>query len=350
LVAVVGPSGCGKTTTLRLIAGLEEPTEGDVCIAGRVVNRVPIRERDVAMVFQRPALYPHLRVRDNLAFGAALRSSWWGGGRRALGKRVAETAAALGLSGLLDRYPGQLSGGQQQRVALGRALVRQPALFLLDEPLSNLDAGLRAEMRRELHLLQRRLRATMIYVTHDPAEALALGDRVVVLDQGTVQDVGTPDALYDRPANRFVAGFLPWPPMNLVDGTLAQEGTDWRFLAGGEQLPVPPSRVPVLERSPGNVTLGIRPQDVALGRRGGCDTRLAMRVALVEPVGGERLVTLERAGWRLTARDESRETLREGQTVDLMLNMERSYWFDGQTGRALALGAGLRTPPMGDSG
>src|SRR5262245_34433799 len=231
LVVLVGPSGCGKTTTLRLIAGLETPTRGTLRIGGRVVNDLPPRERDVAMVFQRPALYPHLSVRDNLAFGLRMRRGGFpllGWNRRAdevVRDRVARAARMLELDDVLDRLPGQLSGGQQQRVALGRAVVREPAAFLLDEPLSNLDARLRTEMRRELHLLHRRLRATMIYVTHDQTGALPPGDRLVVLHRGVAQQADAPLAVYERPANRFVAGFIGWPPMNFMDGQLVgQDG------------------------------------------------------------------------------------------------------------------------------
>ena len=238
LVVLVGPSGCGKTTTLRLIAGLEAPSAGLVRIGGSVVNGEPPNRRDVAMVFQRPALYPHLSVQANLGFGLKLRQGWWFGApeRR---HRVEEVARALGLEDLLDRRPAELSGGQQQRVALGRALVRRPAVFLLDEPLAGLDAPLRLEMRRELHLLHRRLRATMIYVTHDQEEALTLGDRVVVLDRGRPQQSDRPAALYERPANRFVAAFLGWPPLSLLDGRLVEEDGRLCLVGDGEKLPVP---------------------------------------------------------------------------------------------------------------
>jgi multiple sugar transport system ATP-binding protein len=224
LVALVGPSGSGKTTLLRLIAGLETPTGGTIRIGDRIVNDVPPHRRDVAMVFQRPALYPHLSVRANLGFGLFLRQGLF----RRTGvppvppteERIASIARQLGLEDILDRRPATLSGGQQQRVALGRALVRRPAVFLLDEPLSNLDTRLRLEMRRELHLLHRRFRTTIIYVTHDQDEAMSLGQRIVVLDQGLVRQAGSPQELYDRPSDRFVAGFLGWPPMNLLDGEL----------------------------------------------------------------------------------------------------------------------------------
>jgi multiple sugar transport system ATP-binding protein len=229
LLVVVGPSGSGKTTLLRLIAGLETPLHGIVRVGGQVVNNLPPHRRNVAMVFQRPALYPHLSVRENLGFGLALRQGgrWrrWLPGRCPVPmgdgeQQVANIARLLGLENLLERRPATLSAGQQQRVALGRALVRRPDVFLLDEPFSNLDAPLRQEMRRELHLLHRRLRATMIYVTHDQDEAVALADRIAVLDQGRIRQVDRPDVLWERPADRVVAAFLGWPAMNLPEGRL----------------------------------------------------------------------------------------------------------------------------------
>ncbi len=355
LLVLVGPSGCGKTTTLRLVAGLESPTAGSIHIGGRDVTRRPPRERDVAVVFQRPALYPHLSVADNLAFGMDLRE---GGGvfrrlfrraetaRRAAerAERVADAARALGLSDLLERRPDQLSGGQQQRVALGRALVRRPAVFLLDEPLSNLDPALRHEMRRELHLLQRRLRATMLYVTHDQVEAMTLGDRVVVLDGGRVQQSGRPLDLYERPDNRFVAGFLGWPPMNFLDGRL---GRDERgrpsFLTDGCHWLLPERLAPAaLAHAGGEATLGIRPDHVAL--EGGevvhyPSPRLTMDVLLVEPLGSTTLVTLGRDGRQLLAQVGSGTSLRERRTVEVALNMDKAHLFDRASGRTLSDGA-----------
>src|SRR5438876_11721728 len=242
LVVLLGPSGCGKTTTLRLIAGLEEPSAGTIAIGGQVVNALPPRRRNVAMVFQKSTLYPHLNVRRNIAFGLQLRQHTnpvvklalrlfrlhlYARARqqeKQIGERVESTARLLGLEDVLDRRPSQLSGGQQQRVALGRAIARQPDVFLLDEPLSQLDGRLRAELRHELHLLQGRLRKTMIYVTHDQAEAMTLADRLVVIDRGAIQQVGRPQEVYERPCNRFVAGFLGWPAMNFIDGRLIQYG------------------------------------------------------------------------------------------------------------------------------
>jgi multiple sugar transport system ATP-binding protein len=346
LVVLVGPSGSGKTTTLRLIAGLDEPTGGTVRIAGRPVNALPPRDRDVAMVFQRPALYPHLTVGQNLAFGLRLRHrvslvrrlaqpNVAAENRQTITGRVQETARLLGLEDVLDRLPGQLSGGQQQRTALGRALVRRPAVWLLDEPLSNLDAPLRAEIRRELHLLHQRLGATMIYVTHDQVEAMTLGERVVVLDRGQAQQVGPPPELYRHPRNRFVAGFIGWPPMNFADGRLTKVGGAINFQGEGWSVPVPSVRAAAAPAGQ-SVILGIRPEDVSLVPDPTGPT-VPMEVALVESLGNEDLVTLQRDGWRVTARSPVcglRATT--GQVVPVSLNMDKSHLFDRDTGLALA--------------
>jgi multiple sugar transport system ATP-binding protein len=333
-VALVGPSGSGKTTLLRLIAGLETPTRGRIHIGERIVNDIPPHRRDVAMVFQRPALYPHLSVRANLAFGLALRATDVAERRQ----RVAEVAALLELESVLERRPATLSGGQQQRVALGRALVRQPAVFLLDEPLSNLDARLRLEMRRELHLLHRRLRATMIYVTHDQDEAMTLGERVVVLDQGTIRQADSPQALYDRPSDRFVAAFLGWPPMNLLDGELV--AVDERLSFGNwDVCLVVSGRLdwrPFVGRP---LLLGIRPEDVALAQGPG-EGRLEMKVRLLERLGPVQLATLTAAGWTVTARLAVTPTLHEGDSVFAAFELTRAHLFDPATGRALCHGRG----------
>ena len=329
LVVLVGPSGCGKTTTLRLIAGLETPTAGTVRIGGRVVNGEPPHRRDVAMVFQRPALYPHLSVRGNLGFGLALREGWWlmRGGRR---EQVEWAARLLQLTDVLDRRPQELSGGQQQRTALGRALVREPAVFLLDEPLSNLDARLRLEMRRELHLLHRRLRATLVYVTHDQEEALTLGDRVVLLDRGEVQQAGPPEALYDRPANRAAAAFVGWPPMNFLAGRLAESDGRLVLADGATALPVDERRDewrPFMGR---DVELGIRPEHVRLTPSGPADVRL------VERVGPFRLATLRYGEWTVTARVDGPAPPPEGAAVGVEFALVQAHLFDRETGRLLA--------------
>jgi multiple sugar transport system ATP-binding protein len=353
LVVLVGPSGCGKTTTLRLIAGLERPSGGRVSVAGRDVTAEPPHRRDVGMVFQRPAVYPDLTVEENLAFGLAVRQGGW---RRWLprgralanrphAERVAEVADLLGLTDLLRRRPAELSGGQQQRVALGRALARRPAVFLLDEPLSHLDPPLRWEMRRQLHLLQRRLRATMLYVTHDQEEALTLGDRVIVLDRGAVQQDAPPGAVYNCPANRFVARFLGWPPINTLDGTLVEDG-GLRFRGGGTELPVPAACQLEWRKCLGKaLTLGLRPEHVrpraAVDAGDGTVQYSAvctMETRLVERSGPTCLVTLQRGSWLVQARLERGAAPAEGSTVAVELGLGRAHLFDGASGTALVHG------------
>ncbi len=329
LLALVGPSGCGKTTTLRLIAGLEEPTSGRVCLNGHDVRGVPPRRRNLALVFQRPALYPHLSVRDNLAFGLRLRQGLWPWRKRGeIDARVRETADLLGLGDVLGRRPDQLSGGQQQRVALGRAVVRRAPLWLLDEPLASLDAPLRAELRGELHLLRRRLGATMILVTHDQADALALGDRVAVLAEGELQQAGSPRDVYEHPANRFVAGFLGWPPMNLIDGELRDEGGRTWFRGGAWSVPLPDdARTNVAPG--GQVTLGVRPEHVRVAPGDERIPALAMRVGRVEPLGFADLLTLERDGLTLRALGDGR-TMTEGTNVRVSVDQDRIHLFAGR--------------------
>jgi ABC-type sugar transport system ATPase subunit len=256
-VVLVGPSGCGKSTTLRMVAGLEDISEGELRIGDRVVNDVAARDRDVAMVFQNYALYPHLTVRRNLSFGLERRRRKLGLSKSDIAAKFETTARSLGIEPLLDRLPKQLSGGQRQRVAVGRALVRDPAVFLFDEPLSNLDARLRVEMRGELRVLHRRLGATMLYVTHDQEEAMSLGDRLVVMHDGRVQQIGAPMEVYRRPANRFVAGFVGSPAMNMLDGEVTDGpyGPVFKPAIGGE-LPSPPTS------HRGTAVLGIRPESV----------------------------------------------------------------------------------------
>ncbi len=364
LLTLVGPSGCGKTTTLRLIAGLEQPTSGTIRLAGRPANALPPRDRDVALVFQKHNLYPHLTVRRNLAFGLRLAHPA-GLLRRGLARlrpgrladlyhwnqviadRVKESAEVLGLDDVLDRLPAQLSGGQQQRVALGRALVRRPALWLLDEPLSNLDIPLRAELRRQLHLLHRRLKATMIYVTHDQLEAMTLGQRLVVMSEGVVQQVGPPEEIYRRPCNRLVAGFIGWPPMNFMAGRVQTENGRLWFSADGHKLPLSRewSAADWVPKG-GEVTLGIRPEHLQIPAREGTEATLAMQVVLVELLGSEALATLQCGAWRVTARINFRSfpnlgSLAEGQTMTVGFPMSQAHVFDNATGLA------LRTAPAG---
>lgn len=287
LVAVLGPSGCGKSTLLRLVAGLDELTSGSIRLGGRRIDDVPAHERDVAMVFQSYALYPHLTVRGNVEFPLRMRRV----PRAERARRVEQVASLVELDGLLDRKPSALSGGQRQRVALARALVREPELFLLDEPLSNLDARLRADVRRSIRALQRRLGVTTLYVTHDQTEAMTLGDRVVVLDRGGVQQVGTPLEVYERPANAFVAGFVGAPPMNLLDGRW--DGTILHV--GGERLALGETRGAALGAVRGQVTVGIRPEAFAPCPDTTADAAGAAFVARValrsgEILGGETLL------------------------------------------------------------
>jgi multiple sugar transport system ATP-binding protein len=295
-VVFVGPSGCGKSTLLRLIAGLEDITDGDLFIDGTLVNDMPPAKRGIAMVFQSYALYPHMNVYGNMAFGLELAKA----SRRDIDARVRRVAALLQIDSLLDRKPRQLSGGQRQRVAIGRAIVREPKVFLFDEPLSNLDAALRVQMRIEIANLHRDTRATMIYVTHDQLEAMTLADRIVVLNAGRVEQVGAPLDLYHRPANRFVAGFIGSPQMNFIDGEVAQpapEGVLFRLPDGSTILvPVAADRIEAGEPA----LLGVRPDHVALG---GGDVTLAGRVELVEQLGENHLLHIKlAAGPRLTAR------------------------------------------------
>ena len=344
-VVLVGPSGCGKSTTLRLVAGLEEPSSGSIWIGDQLVNDVEPQDRDVAMVFQHYALYPHLTVYENLAFGLKLRKF----PRPDIDRRVRETAGVLGLTPLLPRLPKALSGGQRQRVAVGRAMVRQPQAFLFDEPLSNLDAKLRAQMRLELKRLHERLSATMIYVTHDQVEAMTLGDRIAVMKDGVIQQVADPLRLYRAPANLFVAGFIGSPPMNLARGVIEKDGPDWRFRfehgAGNppaRQLAVPivanhmPALMPYADRA---VILGLRPEDIPPAN--GSDisrsaARLNARVELVEPLGAETLVHFDVHGWACLGRWAAREIPARGAAVKVDLAMAHAHFFDPETECAIA--------------
>ncbi|HMA91305.1 MAG TPA: sn-glycerol-3-phosphate ABC transporter ATP-binding protein UgpC [Polyangiaceae bacterium] len=282
-IVLVGPSGCGKSTTLRMVAGLETVTSGTISIDQRVVNDVPPKDRDIAMVFQNYALYPHMTVYENMAFGLRMRRFE----RAAIGERVERAAKVLGIEGLLDRRPKQLSGGQRQRVALGRAIVRDPKCFLFDEPLSNLDAKLRVEMRAELKRLHLELKSTTIYVTHDQEEALTLGDRVVVMHAGVVQQCDQALTVYHHPANRFVAGFLGNPPMNFLEGRIEQEQGALCFNQGNTKLQVPDwARSALIERVGQTVVMGVRPEAIRVGTDpAGVGLSLDATVTLVQPLG-----------------------------------------------------------------
>jgi len=339
-VVLVGPSGCGKSTTLRMIAGLESITAGKLSIGGRVVNDVPPKDRDIAMVFQNYALYPHMSVRDNMAFALKLRKM----PKSEIDQRVREAADVLGLTTELDRLPKQLSGGQRQRVAVGRAIVRKPAVFLFDEPLSNLDAKLRVQMRREILGLHRRLGATTVYVTHDQVEAMTMGDRIVVMSAGHVMQVDTPEALYERPGNRFVAGFIGSPAMLFLKGTLTTNGAP-RFVAegGAPAITLPKSLVARAPAS-GDVVLGIRPEHLHLATEGAASadqTALDATVDLVEPLGGEALVHVRAGTHELTAKTRSRNLPDVGDRIQLVADGQRVHLFDASSGAIV--GGGSRT-------
>jgi multiple sugar transport system ATP-binding protein len=325
-MVLVGPSGSGKSTVLRMIAGLEGVTGGSIRIGDRDVTALPPQERDLAMVFQSYALYPHMTVRDNLGFGLRIRKQ----APAAIEKRIRGVADSLGLAMLLDRKPAQLSGGQRQRVALGRAIVREPQAFLLDEPLSNLDAQLRAETRVELSKLHRRLGATMVYVTHDQVEALTLGDRIAVLKDGVLQQVAPPMELYRRPANRFVAGFIGSPGMNFIEGTLRSVDGTSQFVAGDLTVDIPTGA----RSGTGRVTLGVRPQQLLID---GGQGALRAEVVVVEPMGSEQVVHLAAANAkRLVAVVPPEMAVRPGETVALRVPSSAAHVFDAESGVRLS--------------
>ncbi|MFH1730157.1 MAG: sn-glycerol-3-phosphate ABC transporter ATP-binding protein UgpC [Planctomycetota bacterium] len=331
LLVLVGPSGCGKSTTLRIIAGLEEATRGTVRIGGRVVNDVPPKDRDIAMVFQNYALYPHMTVYKNMAFGLKLRKY----PRADIDRRVNETASLLGIQDLLDRKPKALSGGERQRVALGRAIVRQPAAFLFDEPLSNLDAKLRVGMRAELNKLHHRLGTTMIYVTHDQVEAMTLGDRIAVMNDGIIQQLASPLELYDRPENRFVAGFLGTPPMNFLNGRIETDNGSVLFNEGSARIVLPGWAKRTIEALPGReAVLGARPEDITIGAGPG-DVRA--RVNVVEPLGDEMIVYLSTDYHDLVCKAPSHQKTAVDDDVGLTFDTGKAHLFDPETGKNVSL-------------
>jgi multiple sugar transport system ATP-binding protein len=332
-IVLVGPSGCGKSTTLRMVAGLEEITAGEIVIGDRIVNDLPPKDRDIAMVFQNYALYPHMTVYDNMAFGLKMRKF----PKPEIAKRVGDAAEILGIQELLKRKPRQLSGGQRQRVAVGRAIVRHPQVFLFDEPLSNLDAKLRVQMRVELKRLHERLETTAIYVTHDQVEAMTLGDRVVVMKDGWIQQVGEPLELYGKPANRFVAGFIGSPSMNFVEVTVADaNGILWADTPG-LRVKVPPAIAGRLGAYKGQrVTLGIRPEDlrVASGSES-ADYSFDTIVEVVEPLGSEILLDLKAGPNVIVARVDPTVRLKHSDKLRLTLRPERVHFFDNKTELAI---------------
>jgi multiple sugar transport system ATP-binding protein len=320
-VVLVGPSGCGKSTLLRMIAGLEEVTSGDVLIGARKVNHLSPSERDIAMVFQSYALYPHKTVEANMGFSLKLRKM----DKAEIRRRVTEAAEILGLTPYLDRYPRALSGGQRQRVAMGRAIVRDPQVFLFDEPLSNLDAKLRVQMRTEIRELHQRLQTTTIYVTHDQIEAMTMADKIVVLNAGNVEQIGSPLDLYDRPRNRFVAAFIGSPSMNMIDGTMTDDGT--RVQIGPAEVAVPEAAGVQAGRA---VTLGIRPEHLRLA-----DAGIPATIRVVEPTGSEIHVVLEFDGREITALFRERHAFRSGDSVHLEADRDHLHLFDRETGERL---------------
>jgi multiple sugar transport system ATP-binding protein len=328
-MVLVGPSGCGKTTTLRMVAGLEDITSGEIAIGDRVVNDLPPKDRDIAMVFQNYALYPHMSVYDNMAFGLKMRKF----PKAEIQKRVQDAAEILGIEELLTRKPRQLSGGQRQRVAVGRAIVRHPHVFLFDEPLSNLDAKLRVQMRVELKRLHQRLETTAIYVTHDQVEAMTLGSRVVVMKDGWVQQVGEPMEIYARPQNKFVAGFIGSPSMNFIPVTLT-DGSGGLFAeAPGMRIKVPAANAQSLMPYKGqSVTLGVRPEDLQVGASSNNgELSFESVVEVVEPLGSEILLDTRAAGQHIVARVEPTVRTQPQEKISLTFLPDRIHFFDTKT-------------------
>ncbi len=330
-VVLVGPSGCGKSTTLRMIAGLEDITSGDIYIDGERVNDVPPKNRDIAMVFQNYALYPHMTVYNNMAFGLKLRRY----SRGEINERVEEAAEILGITPLLDRRPRALSGGERQRVAVGRAIVRHPKVFLFDEPLSNLDAKLRVQMRTEISKLHNRLQATMIYVTHDQTEAMTMGNRIVVMDQGEIQQIADPLSLYHSPANRFVAGFIGSPPMNFVEGSLHKESNRLVFKNHHFSLRIPKQMYePLMQHDTVEVTFGIRPEDI-LAKNITDDAAAESSVEVVEPLGSEIILYLAVGEQALIAKVDSTVHPDPNTNLRIGFNMSRCHFFDAKDGQVI---------------
>jgi len=333
-MVLVGPSGCGKSTTLRMIAGLEEISGGDITIGDQVVNNVLPKDRDIAMVFQNYALYPHMSVYNNMGFGLKLRKF----SKAEIDRRVREAAAMLGLENLLDRKPKALSGGQRQRVAVGRAIVRQPKVFLFDEPLSNLDAKMRVSTRTEISKLHARLNATMIYVTHDQVEAMTMGDRICVMKDGQIMQVDEPLTLYNRPDNLYVAGFIGSPAMNLIPGTLRAESEKLTFTergaAFGLELPARLSRA-ARGQAGREVILGIRPEDMTELGRDGNGVSAELELDLAEPMGAETYLYLQGGECDVIARVPPRSDYQTGQKVRLRFDLEKIHLFDAETELAI---------------
>ncbi len=330
-MVLVGPSGCGKTTCLRMVAGLEEITGGTRGAGDAVVKEVPPKDREIAMVFPSYALYLNMTVRDNLAFGLKLRKV----PKQEIERRVNEAAETIQLQKLLDRKPKELSGGQRQRVALGRAIVREPAAFLMDEPLSNLDAKLRVQTRAEIARLHQRLKTTVVYVTHDQVEAMTMGQRIAVMNEGILQQVGTPQTLYDTPLNRFVAGFIGSPSMNFVEVTVDGSGDSARLVGAGDwSIPMPARYRSAVPTSGGRLVAGFRPEHLEIGDAGGETGSFRARADVVEYLGNEELLHVNATDQDIVAIVGSEHRVRPGDIVNLTLPLSKLHLFDGETGAA----------------
>ncbi|MFC1480162.1 ABC transporter ATP-binding protein [Candidatus Omnitrophota bacterium] len=334
-VVLVGPSGCGKSTTLRLIAGLEEASEGDIYIGDRRVNNIPPKDRDIAMVFQNYALYPHMTVYENMAFGLRLKKY----PKDEIKSRVREAAGILGLETLLNRKPRELSGGQRQRVAVGRSIVRKPMVFLFDEPLSNLDAKLRVQMRSELHRLRRRLQSTMIYVTHDQIEAMTLGDRIVVMKDGIIQQIDTPPNVYNSPVNKFVAGFIGAPPMNFLEGKIIKKEQKLYFDEGNFRIRIVEGMYEALEDYVDKrVTLGVRSEDIydkLFVSEAPPENIVTMTCEVVEHMGSEVYIYLNTGKNVLVARVSGDANPQINQDMDVVFDMSKIHFFDKATEKTI---------------
>lgn len=332
-MVLLGPSGCGKSTTLRMIAGLEEATSGDIYIGDKLVNTTPPRDRNIAMVFQNYALYPHMNVYNNMAFGLKLRKY----PKSAIDERVRDAAGILGLAELLDRKPQELSGGQRQRVAVGRAIVRKPLAFLFDEPLSNLDAKMRVQMRTELNRLHIRLQSTMIYVTHDQTEAMTLGDRIVVMNEGVIQQIGTPTTIYDKPVNKFVAGFIGNPPMNFIEGKIIKKDLKFLFYEtdGRVRLKIVDKMMSKLEPYVDkDIVFGVRSEDIydkLFASYAPPENTVTLACEVVEPMGSEVFLHLSTGKHSIIAKVGGHNNPPINQDMDLVFDMSKVHFFDKDT-------------------
>jgi multiple sugar transport system ATP-binding protein len=330
-VVLVGPSGCGKSTTLRMVAGLEDTTDGEIFIADRCVNNVPAKDRNIAMVFQNYALYPHMSVYENMAFALKLRHY----PKAEIDKRIKETAEILGIGELLKRRPKELSGGERQRVAVGRAIVRKPSVFLFDEPLSNLDAKMRIQMRTELHRLHMRLQTTMIYVTHDQIEAMTLGSRIAVMNDGLIQQFDEPLTVFDQPTNKFVAGFIGSPPMNFLKGTIIRKDGKFYFDEGELQVKIQERMYEKLKNyADKTVVFGIRPENIydkLFASAAAPDNTVRVKCEVIEPMGSENHVLLSTKDNTLTAIVDAHDKPRLGDYIEMVFDMNRVHFFDNDT-------------------